>query len=243
MGGVQSAVKDALGFASPWNSIVHVKNNTQTLVSVLLAHDPVEPRHDDALLYEVPPKETLAISSGYLNDPRATVIIRTGVDEARVFHVPNAGRLMVSLAPHGLKVESTDVIQEEPYPHPRAVPAHDTFPMALRGESFHDHPERSAASATSVSADAAAGDGQAEVALEVKNVGHSVLLGRESAAAAGGEAPAAQKPSVIGAGIGDEELMVGHGAALTEKDAAALNPSLHHRHHHARLDAPYGLEQ
>lgn len=135
-GVIQSTAKDMFGAVSPWNSIVHVKNSTQTPVVVLLAHNPKEPSHNDAAHYEVPANDSLSISSGYMHEPRATLIMRTGLDEAKVFRVPNAGRLLVSLVPHGLKVDTTDAVETSDYANPQAVAGHDTVPMLLRGESF-----------------------------------------------------------------------------------------------------------
>merc|ERR1712048_1074983 len=103
------------------------------------ARDPEKPSHVGAAHYEVPANDTLVISSGYLHEPRATLIIRTGVSEATVYRVPHTERLLISLAPHGLKVEATDKVEAFAYSDPHAIHAHDTAPMILRGESFHHH--------------------------------------------------------------------------------------------------------
>merc|ERR1712048_782979 len=83
-----------------------------------------------------PANETFTISSGYVHEPRATLIIRTGVAEAKVYRVPHTERLLISLAPHGLKVDTTDKVEVSTYCDPHAIPGHDTAPMLLRGESF-----------------------------------------------------------------------------------------------------------
>eukprot|EP00933_Yihiella_yeosuensis_P062298 TRINITY_DN6524_c0_g2_i1.p1 TRINITY_DN6524_c0_g2~~TRINITY_DN6524_c0_g2_i1.p1 ORF type:complete len:208 (+),score=27.17 TRINITY_DN6524_c0_g2_i1:74-697(+) len=137
MGAFQSATKDAISHVSPWHTSVTVKNCTATPVTVLLAHDPSNPSHKDASVYEVPPDQIYGIESGYCHEPKATLIIRTGVDEAKIYHVPNTGRLLVRLSQHGLKVETEDKVEVEDYNHPHDVPAHDTIPMVVHGESFH----------------------------------------------------------------------------------------------------------
>jgi len=140
---LQSVVKDLAGAVSPWNSLVYIKNSTATPVTVLLARDPTKPSHVDASHYEVPANETLTISSGYVHEPRATLIIRTGVGEANTYRVPHAERLLISLAPHGLKVDATDKVEVLSYSEPTAIPGHDTAPMLLRGESFSKRVETS----------------------------------------------------------------------------------------------------
>ncbi|CAE8714002.1 unnamed protein product [Polarella glacialis] len=136
MGGVQSTAQDVLVALSPWSTQIYVKNCTATPVAVLLARDPKQPSHVDAAVYEVPANETCVISSGYLHEPRATLLIRTGIEEAKIFRVPNFGRLLISVSQHGLKVETTDHVEISDYAEPHVVPGHDTIPMVLRRESF-----------------------------------------------------------------------------------------------------------
>mmetsp|Transcript_91155 Transcript_91155/g.162288 ORF Transcript_91155/g.162288 Transcript_91155/m.162288 type:complete len:191 (-) Transcript_91155:150-722(-) len=138
MGAVQSTTHEALSSISPWSAVVHVKNCTSTPVTALLAHNAEIPSHHGATFYEVPPLDTVGIVSGYLHEPRATLIIRTGVDEAKIFRVPHAGRLLIEVAEHGLKVQTTDRVEVSAYGEPHAVPGHITIPMAMRGESFED---------------------------------------------------------------------------------------------------------
>merc|ERR1712187_435859 len=59
-----------------------------------------------------------------------------GVGEAKTYRVPHAERLLISLVPHGLKVDTTDKVEVLSYSEPAAIPGHDTAPMLLRGESF-----------------------------------------------------------------------------------------------------------
>jgi len=213
--------------ASPWNSIVHFKNTTQTSVTVLLVRSCDQPTHEGATQYEVPANDTQTISSGYWNEPRATLLIRTGLDEAKVFRVPHAGRLLVSLAPHGLKVETTDRVEVSDYPEPREVTGHDTFPMLLRGESFSSSPQRSHS-----------GDG-----LESQHSG--VMLGR------------AQSESIEVKTHQDTQhsgVLLGHTQSTTSQEKCEINATTSGelgsstdgdvlQRHRSRLSAPEGLEQ
>merc|ERR1712176_1345605 len=77
-------------------------------------------------------------------------IIRTGIAEATVYRAPHAERLLISLAPHGLKVDTTDKVEVCSYKEPYAIPGHDTAPMLLRGESFHQQEGRASSSKLSL---------------------------------------------------------------------------------------------
>lgn len=130
--------RDALAAVSPWSTQVTIVNQCQTPVLVFLARDPGNPRPEDAYQFEAPPNDDYPISSGWLKEPRATLLIRTAVDEAKVIRAANAARLVVSVKPHGLHVESPDNIDVviEDFEDAAAVPGHDTVPMVMRGESF-----------------------------------------------------------------------------------------------------------
>merc|ERR1712107_207867 len=56
--------------------------------------------------------------------------------KANVYRVPHTERLLVALAPHGLKIETTHKVQVFAYSDPHVIPGNDTAPMLLRGESF-----------------------------------------------------------------------------------------------------------
>merc|ERR1719277_2712183 len=74
-----------------------------------------------------------------MNEPRATLLIRTGIDVAKVIRMPDGARLVIELEPHGLKVESVDQgVVVEDFADPGSVPGHDTVPMLMRQESFSD---------------------------------------------------------------------------------------------------------
>jgi len=147
--------QDAVASVSPWNTQVQIDNQSTTPVLVWLARDPEHPNADDAVEHEVPPQSIYAISSGWLREPRATLLMRTDVNTAKIIRMPNASRLIVSLQPHGLKVESLDDVVFEDYPDPGAVQGHDTIPMVLRHESFHDRPPAAEMPRDSVAREAA----------------------------------------------------------------------------------------
>merc|ERR550525_932060 len=86
----------------------------------------------------LPPQQAYAIHSGWMQEPLATVILRIGIHEAKIFRLPHMAQLKVELAPSGLKVTSTDPMIVEDYPDPGSVPNNDTVPMVLRGDSFMD---------------------------------------------------------------------------------------------------------
>mmetsp|Transcript_1949 Transcript_1949/g.3701 ORF Transcript_1949/g.3701 Transcript_1949/m.3701 type:complete len:166 (-) Transcript_1949:165-662(-) len=129
-------VRDFLATTSPWSTQVVVENRATTPVLVYLARSHTEPTADNAVEHCVPPRETYPISSGWLNEPRATLLIRTKPNEAKVVRVPHSGRIFVDLSPQGLNVESPDVADIEDYDDPHAVPGLDTMPMVMRKASF-----------------------------------------------------------------------------------------------------------
>lgn len=136
MGGAQ--IKDQVSSHSPWNTQIVIDNQVTTPVKVFLARNPDEPSVDDAVQHSVPPQQIFAINSGWLREPRATLLVRVGVHEAKVFRMSHAAHLKFELAPTGLKVSSNDDIVVEDFPDPGAVPNNDTVPMVLKGESFLD---------------------------------------------------------------------------------------------------------
>eukprot|EP00928_Gymnodinium_smaydae_P093075 TRINITY_DN7709_c0_g3_i1.p1 TRINITY_DN7709_c0_g3~~TRINITY_DN7709_c0_g3_i1.p1 ORF type:complete len:191 (+),score=41.20 TRINITY_DN7709_c0_g3_i1:55-573(+) len=126
--------------ASPWSTEIFVKNNMQTPVLILEARSHTHPTHENAVEHVVPPGEH-AIVSGWLREPRATLYLRTGLYGAKVIRVPNGGSIMISVAPHGLKVESQDAnVEIEGVDSigvdPACIRGCDTVPMLLRHESF-----------------------------------------------------------------------------------------------------------
>mmetsp|Transcript_122885 Transcript_122885/g.342443 ORF Transcript_122885/g.342443 Transcript_122885/m.342443 type:complete len:160 (-) Transcript_122885:325-804(-) len=130
------AVHDSMAAVSPWSTQVRVENKSSTEVLIYLCRNAAAPSAADATEHVVPPESTYPFNSGWLHEPRATLLIRTGVNEAKLLRVPDTARLMVSLAPHGLKIESPDDVEIEDFEDATSVPGNDTVPMMMRGESF-----------------------------------------------------------------------------------------------------------
>jgi len=135
---VAKPIQDQISSKSPWNTQVVVDNQCTTPVRVYLARDPERPTVKDSVEHSVPPQQAYAIHSGWMQEPLATLILRTGIHEAKVFRMPHMTQLKIELAPSGLKVTSTDPMIVEDYQDPGSVPNNDTVPMVLRGESFMD---------------------------------------------------------------------------------------------------------
>jgi len=135
------AVKDTVAAISPWNTQVVIHNQCNTPVLVFLAHNPSDPRPEDAHEFEVPPSADFAVHSGWLHEPRATLLLRTGLHEAKCVRAADNCRLTVSLAVHGLSIESNDgAVTIEDFADAAAVRGNDTVPMVLHGEHFADVP-------------------------------------------------------------------------------------------------------
>lgn len=148
-------IYDAVAAISPWNTQIQIENQSSTPVTVWLARNSEVPSAEDAVEHTVPANNTYAISSGWYHEPRATLLVRTGVDTAKVARLPHASRLVVQLRPHGLALDSPDDVEFEDFPDPGAVPGHDTIPMVLRHESFHDRLPAAEAPRESVAREAA----------------------------------------------------------------------------------------
>lgn len=136
MGGV--AIKDQVASVSPWNTQVVIDNQCTTPLHVFLARDSSEPSVKNSIDHTVPPLKSYTIHSGWLNEPTATLIMRTAIHEAKVFRMPHMARLTVELAPSGFKVATNDQVDIEEYEDPGTVPNTDTAAMLLRRESFMD---------------------------------------------------------------------------------------------------------
>mmetsp|Transcript_87142 Transcript_87142/g.251314 ORF Transcript_87142/g.251314 Transcript_87142/m.251314 type:complete len:157 (-) Transcript_87142:89-559(-) len=130
-------LRDSISAISPWNTQVIIDNQASTTVQMWLCRNAEKPSAHDAVEHNAPANTTYAINSGWLNEPRATILIRTGIHTAKVVRMPHATRLIVKLQPHGLELETEDegIVFEE-FPDPGDVPGHETVPMHLRNESF-----------------------------------------------------------------------------------------------------------
>eukprot|EP00414_Alexandrium_minutum_P007138 CAMPEP_0113823198 /NCGR_PEP_ID=MMETSP0328-20130328/2622_1 /TAXON_ID=39455 /ORGANISM="Alexandrium minutum" /LENGTH=151 /DNA_ID=CAMNT_0000791137 /DNA_START=1 /DNA_END=453 /DNA_ORIENTATION=- /assembly_acc=CAM_ASM_000350 len=149
MGATGSQVMhNALAQVSPWTTQVRVENKCTTQVLIYLARNAAEPSAADAIEHLVPASSTYAFNSGWLHEPRATLLIRTAVNEAKVIKITDTGRLMITLAPHGLHIESPDEVVIEDFHDPASVPGCDTVPMMMRGETFTEEASQPAASRT-----------------------------------------------------------------------------------------------
>ncbi|CAL1143483.1 unnamed protein product [Cladocopium goreaui] len=146
------ALQDGIAGVSPWMTLVHIDNQTNQPVIVHLARNADMPTAEDAVEHIIPANEVYGLASGWLREPRATLLIRTGVDKAQLLRVPNNARIMIRLAPHGLCVDSPDAVEFEPFEPAHDVSGHDTVPMALRGESFHVEPTGPSVAQAAVSA-------------------------------------------------------------------------------------------
>ena len=134
------ALQDGISGVSPWMTLVHIDNQTNQPVIVHLARNSDLPSAEDAVEHIIPANEVYGLASGWLREPRATLLIRTAVDKAQLLRAPNNARIMIRLAPHGLSVDSPDLVEFESFEPAHDVTGHDTVPMALRGESFHVEP-------------------------------------------------------------------------------------------------------
>lgn len=137
MGAVQAASS-----VSPWMTQIVIKSQCTTPVRVYLARDPEEPTVQHATEHVVPPQGTQAINSGWLHEEYATLLIRTGVDEAKILRLPHKAELQLELVATGLKVTTNDQVEIEEHPDPGSVPNIDTAPMVMRGQSFSDRKPR-----------------------------------------------------------------------------------------------------
>jgi len=149
-------IRDAVSAISPWSSQILIDNQTSTAVQLWLCRNAAEPSVHDAVGHTAPSNSTYAIHSGWLNEPRATILIRTGINTAKVVRMPHATRLIVKLQPHGLELETEDEgIAFEDFRDPGDVPGHDTVPMVLRHESFQHRPPAAEMPRESVAREAA----------------------------------------------------------------------------------------
>lgn len=131
-------VMDQISQISPWRTQIVINNQCTTPVCVYLARDPEQPAVKNAIEHTCPAQSSYPIHSGWLKEPLATVIMRVGIHEAKIFRMPHMAELKVEVAPSGLKVTSHDPMIIEDHPDPGAVPNNDTAPMVLRKESFGD---------------------------------------------------------------------------------------------------------
>ena len=131
---------DVIRDASLSQTHVRVENHTNAPIAMYLARNAEDPRADNAVRYNIAAEEITAIVSGWFREPRATILMRTGLQTAVLMRVPNGGRLLVSLAGAYLTVEAArdkgEEVEIEDFPDALEVPGLDTIPMRACGESF-----------------------------------------------------------------------------------------------------------
>lgn len=138
-----AAVKDTVASVSPWTSQIVIQNNTANSVAVFVARDASHPCATNAVEHDVPAQTIHPISSGWISEPRVTLLIRTGVHEAKLIRAPHASRISIDVEPHGLHVESQDRdVEIEAFADPTSLRGFDTLPMLMRGESFNSEEGR-----------------------------------------------------------------------------------------------------
>eukprot|EP00930_Biecheleria_cincta_P003145 TRINITY_DN104081_c0_g1_i1.p1 TRINITY_DN104081_c0_g1~~TRINITY_DN104081_c0_g1_i1.p1 ORF type:complete len:319 (+),score=61.92 TRINITY_DN104081_c0_g1_i1:77-1033(+) len=124
----------------PWSTEIIVVNQMQTPALFLEARNHSQPTPSNAIQHRVPPGEH-AIMSGYLQEPHATLYVRTGLHTAKVLKVANAGRIVVTNEAHGLHIEAQDenvTVDDLKEVDPTTIPGNDTIPMIFRNEHFKD---------------------------------------------------------------------------------------------------------
>jgi len=95
--------------ASPWSTQVRIDNKTETPVQIWLARSATEPSPDDAIEYTIPARSATGITSGWLNEPRATLLVRTAADEAKLIRAPHKARIIITTSQQGLSIDSVDM--------------------------------------------------------------------------------------------------------------------------------------
>eukprot|EP00927_Polykrikos_kofoidii_P065396 TRINITY_DN61151_c0_g1_i1.p1 TRINITY_DN61151_c0_g1~~TRINITY_DN61151_c0_g1_i1.p1 ORF type:complete len:212 (+),score=37.24 TRINITY_DN61151_c0_g1_i1:125-760(+) len=130
---------DSLTSISPWQTMVRLDNQTDSQVMVLLAASAANPDPAKSTAHVVPPRTEQGVCSGWYHEPRATVLIRTKLHEAKTLRVPHQTRIIIKLLDHGegLCVEVPPGVAVEDCANPVSVPGMDTVPMVVRGVSFY----------------------------------------------------------------------------------------------------------
>eukprot|EP00929_Paragymnodinium_shiwhaense_P027264 TRINITY_DN1603_c0_g1_i1.p1 TRINITY_DN1603_c0_g1~~TRINITY_DN1603_c0_g1_i1.p1 ORF type:complete len:178 (+),score=30.17 TRINITY_DN1603_c0_g1_i1:85-618(+) len=131
---------DTLASVSPWQTSVSVDNQTDGPVLVLLAASSEDPDPAEAVRHVLPGKDESGITSGWYHEPRATLLIRTGLEEAKVLRAPTGSRIIVRVKDHGkgLDIDVPPTVEVEDFKAAANVPGLDTTAMCFRGVSFDD---------------------------------------------------------------------------------------------------------
>lgn len=212
---VSKPIQDSVSSVSPWNTQIVIDNQVTTPVRVFLARNADEPSVEDSIEHKVPPERIYAINSGWIREPRATLIVRVAVHEAKVYRMSHAAHLKFELVPCGLKVSSFDNIEVEDYPDPGSVPNNDTVPMVLRAESFRDRRPESEEPRTSVAREAVAASSPS---ASPPSAPQATVHGRASEVATQGIDVNVADPPLFGGGVAADNA--GNGRDLAGRDTA-----------------------
>eukprot|EP00929_Paragymnodinium_shiwhaense_P027266 TRINITY_DN1603_c0_g2_i1.p2 TRINITY_DN1603_c0_g2~~TRINITY_DN1603_c0_g2_i1.p2 ORF type:complete len:181 (+),score=34.88 TRINITY_DN1603_c0_g2_i1:86-628(+) len=157
---------ETLASVSPWQTSVSVDNQTDGPILMLLAASSEDPHPADCVRHVLPGKDESGITSGWYHEPRATLLIRTGLEEAKVLRAPTGSRIIVRLKDHGkgLELDVPRSVEVEDFKAAAAnVPGLDTTAMCFRGISFDDVLPKSDANIAAVLCGQDAAQAEAEV--------------------------------------------------------------------------------
>merc|ERR1719506_84227 len=126
-----------LGFRSvgPWQTQVIVDNQCLGHARFLLARDFDAPKAADASEHVITSDTKSAIMSGYKNEPRATILVRTGEHEAKLLRCPDQSQIVAKMAKggQGLLLEVSDGVEVRDFAAAATMPSglmHITYPKA-----------------------------------------------------------------------------------------------------------------
>merc|ERR1712003_433465 len=83
-------------FMSAGTQVV-IDNQCTTPVCVFLARNAEDPTVKNSIDHSVPAQASYVIRSGWQQDSLATLIVRIGVDEAKIYRMPRMAHLKVEL--------------------------------------------------------------------------------------------------------------------------------------------------
>merc|ERR1712232_1475390 len=115
-------------------------NQTDGAVMVHLASSSEKPDPAEAHVRVLPANAESGITSGWYHEPRATLVIRTGLEEAKLLRAPSGVRIIVRLREHGkgLQLEAPAEVEIADFAPAATVHGLDTVAMCFRGISFDD---------------------------------------------------------------------------------------------------------
>lgn len=131
---------ESLASVSPWQTSVTIDNQTDGAVMVHLATSSEHPNPAEAVTHSLPANAESGVTSGWYHEPRATLLVRTGLEEAKLLRVPTGTRVIVRLRAQGkgLDLEVPAAVEMTAFEPAASVPGLDTVAMCFRGISFDD---------------------------------------------------------------------------------------------------------